>query len=340
MPPITLEFIIPTYKRYDGALKACNSVLKQIKSFALQDVVSVRVVDDCSPGFDPIRFLADVDTHNVTLSVESHSTNKGMSRNIYYCTHTSRSDYCTILTDDDWLKDYVLGDIINELSSLSASINPGGIVVSRHSYQVDGSLYCVACEYIKDHVIHGRIQSLRNYHSGFILTGFIFRPSILDYDLWSENIDNGYFPILYFSALVSVSEVLCINREWFHHTVLNHCHWEAWGHTDYERSARLYRDYIDSLRCVYLYNRRLARRSLERLILKLLYIFLVFKHFYFNQYGLRTTLSLLSCDSKRDNLIRISYLLWTLPGAIQLMTRALRVNLIRLFNYNPRRFKG
>jgi hypothetical protein len=46
-----IEFLIPGYKRFDGAVFACISLAKQIADNKLQDFVRIRLVDDASPGF-------------------------------------------------------------------------------------------------------------------------------------------------------------------------------------------------------------------------------------------------------------------------------------------------
>jgi len=90
----------------------------------------------------------------------------------------------------------------------------------------------------------GPVQAIKYCHNGFILTGFIFRPAYFAKQEWSDNILNGYFPVINFGFLLSRYSILFVDRNWFHHTVLNLCHWESWGDDQLSQYKRLYTDYM------------------------------------------------------------------------------------------------
>ena len=178
-----------------------------------------------------------------------------MSANIYDLVMSSTSTFCTILTDDDWVEPTAIAEIVNilksyhdeELARRDESI--GAIFVPRYSYLDSGELHCVACSpFARDATIHPSPENVIKYScNAFILTGLIFRPKLVDAASWLENIDNAFFPLLYYSSIASKSKIKFLNKKWFHHTCLNLCHWESWGASEFQRSLRLHHDYLKAL---------------------------------------------------------------------------------------------
>ena len=114
-----LEFLIPAYKRFDGAVKAAVSVASQVQESSLVGVVVVRIVDDASPGFSAAHLAEVLCEFNDVITFSVNETNKGMSLNIYDMVATSSSQFCTILTDDDWLFPGCLVEIIDYLEQIA-----------------------------------------------------------------------------------------------------------------------------------------------------------------------------------------------------------------------------
>jgi glycosyltransferase involved in cell wall biosynthesis len=249
MSQVSLEFLIPTYKRFGGALVAANSITSQVLEHKTVDKVSVRVVDDGSPGFSVSSFRQGLLCSGGYVTVEANSKNKGMSQNIFDMVVSSRSKFCTILTDDDWLMPGKLLNILAHLDQIADDPTIGGIFTPRFSYLEDGSLHGISCKFSEqDQLLSpGPLNSLRYSRNGFILTGFIFRPGIAAVNDWSLNIHNGYFPIINFGIILSRYSLLYVNQNWFHHAVLNHCHWESWGKDKKAQTKRLYRDYMSTV---------------------------------------------------------------------------------------------
>ena len=244
-----LEFLIPAYKRFDGVVKAAVSIASQIYANSLVGIVSIRIVDDASPGFSSQHLSEKLVCYKDVISLSFNKINKGMSLNIFDMVESSQSQFCTVLTDDDWLFPGSLVEIVNYLEHLVGRPEVGGVFTPRYSYLEDGSLHCVACQPFKrDKLLSpGPINSLRYCHNGFILTGFIFRTTFFAKDAWKENIQNGYFPVINFWGILRKSSILFVNRNWFQHTVLNHYHWESWGEDDVAQGRRLYLDYMDAI---------------------------------------------------------------------------------------------
>ena len=244
-----LEFLIPAYKRFDGAVKAAVSVASQVQENSLVGVVVVRIVDDASPGFSAEHLAEMLREFNDVITFSVNEINKGMSLNIYDMVATSSSQFCTILTDDDWLFPGCLVEIIDYLEQIADRSGVGGLFTPRYSYTEDGSLHCVVCQPCKcDKLLApGPVNALRHCRNGFILTGFIFRPRVFASDAWKQNIQNSYFTIINFWGIMSSYSILFVNRNWFQHTVLNYCHWDSWGKSASERKRRLYTDYMDAV---------------------------------------------------------------------------------------------
>ena len=244
-----IEFLIPAYKRFDGVIAASLSVAKQVTEYSYENVVQITVVDDASPGFDRDRLIDLLGNMANIVSIESNPSNKGMSLNIFDMVSNSKAEFCTILTDDDWLSDEKLSEIVEYLSSIVDNKEIGGLFTPRYSYLENGDLHCVVCRpYLQDRLIEkGTLQAMAHCHNGFILTGFIFRPKYFARQEWLENIQNGYFPIINFGMILSQYSLLYVDRNWFHHTVLNVCHWETWGKDQLSQYKRLYQDYMDAV---------------------------------------------------------------------------------------------
>jgi hypothetical protein len=244
-----LEFLIPAYKRFDGAINAAQSVARQISAHSFDKLVTIRIVDDASPGFSSVAMAEALSEWKDYVQIEANPSNKGMSLNIYDMVSSSAAKFCTILTDDDWLFTDALPEIVACLNSVAGCPDVGGIFTPRYSYLEDGSLHCVVCRpYKRDKLLHpGPVNSLRYCHNGFILTGFIFRPSLMAKEEWLENIQNSFFPVINFWGILRSYSLLFVDRNWFQHTVLNICHWEAWGDGPRQQRRRLYSDYVDAI---------------------------------------------------------------------------------------------
>lgn len=246
-----IEFLIPGYKRPAGAATAAKSVVQQMLADGLEEKVGVRIVDDASPNQSAAAIISELGTSASHVRVEVNTCNKGMSLNIFDMVRTSASLFCTVLTDDDWLQpgslrgivDYIEGGCKMHERSL------GGFFTPRYSYLEDGTLDCIVCRtFPRDTVIRGNpLNSVKYCHNGFILTGFVFRPENVNYPGWLANIDNSFFPVLYFGWILARHDVAFLDRNWFRHTVHNVCHWDAWGEDASMQRKRLYRDYMDAV---------------------------------------------------------------------------------------------
>ena len=244
-----IEFLIPAYKRFDGVATAALSVAKQIAANCYENVVRVTVVDDSSSGFEKDSLVNLLGSMASLVSIESNEFNKGMSQNIFDMVSDSKAKFCTVLTDDDWLVDDKLPELVEYLQSIVNNEKIGGLFTPRYSYIETGELHCVACKpFSQDRLIeNGPIQAMKHCHNGFILTGFIFRPQYFARHEWYNNIENSYFPVINFGMILSRYSLLFVDRNWFHHTVLNVCHWESWGEDEVSQGVRLHQDYMDAV---------------------------------------------------------------------------------------------
>ena len=244
-----LDVLIPTYKRREQVVIAATSVAKQAANHKLIDKVRISIIDDGSPQFSSKEITSHLAKWPVSYEVKKNTANKGMSLNILDMVCSSSGEFCTILTDDDWLKEGALDEIVKYLIEIKDRPGIGGIFTPRYSYLESGELYCVVCmPFRKKRLIQpGPVNSLKYCHNGFILTGFIFRTSLTAQKEWNENIENSWFPIINFSSILFSHGILFVNRRWFHHTVLNHCHWERWGANQTTQALRLYKDYMDAI---------------------------------------------------------------------------------------------
>jgi glycosyltransferase involved in cell wall biosynthesis len=245
-----LEFLIPTYKRPEGAVRAARSIVEQARGTDVAGDIRITIVDDCSPGVsreDISVFGLDVD-----VVCERNDANKGMSANIFDMVHGAEGVICTVLTDDDWLQPGALRemvDVAQALQTTSSAEAVAGYFVPRYSYLESGELHCIECRpFSVDKVIRpSPLNGVKYARNGFILTGFFFRPKLIDFGLWRRNLENGYFPVLNFGALLFKYPIVFFDRNWFVHTVLNQCHWEAWGENELMQRRKLTKDFIEVL---------------------------------------------------------------------------------------------
>lgn len=248
MKLLSLEILIPMYKRPKLALRAAQSVVDQLSSFECPIRVTVTIQDDATPDLSDDQSARLFDGLGPAVVIRRNSVNLGMSANIYSMVQGSSADYCTILTDDDYLQPGALNELTSFIASLSlpGAVAPSAFFTPRYSYLENGSLHCVACRsFLSDQTITaGPESSLLHCHAGFILTGLFFRPALIDFQLWERHGDNAFFPVIYFARLLSCGPVMFLDRNWFHHTVMNECHWERWGATEYLRQARLFTDFL------------------------------------------------------------------------------------------------
>ena len=141
-------------------------------------------------------------------------------------------------------------DILNHLEMLVEFPNIAGIFTPlRYSYLEDGNLHCIACRpFTKNKILSaGTLNSLRYCFNGFILYWFYFRtspwPSTNDGQLRKmHTFLSSTFPAFFALTLQFV------DKNWFHHTVLNLCHWNSKADSEFKQMRRLYTDYIDAIK--------------------------------------------------------------------------------------------
>ena len=245
-----LEFLIPSYKRPQSFVRAVCSVASQVEELDLGDRVKITVVDDCSPNIDLAETIAIILPFSQFVSVRQNDRNKGMSLNIRDMVAGSVADFCTVLTDDDMLQQDSLKEIIEIIDKLDKEQRTvGSFFVPRYSYLEDGSLECIVCNPFSEDttIAPGSLSSLQYLENGFILTGMFFNPQLINFKLWEDNIENSFFPVIYFADLLLNYESLFINKNWFIHVVNNECHWDSWGKTEQQRTLRLYNDYMKAV---------------------------------------------------------------------------------------------
>ncbi len=247
----SLEFLIPSYRRPESVLEAISSVAIQVAVEGYHQSVRISVIDDASDNVDVDAIRDAFPEHRAYLSIARNPQNKGMSRNIRDMVKGSAAEFCTVLTDDDRLQPGALPEIMDLLESGLQQMgceDVGSFFVPRYSYLDDGSLHCVVCKPFPEDVCiaSGPLNSMKHCYDGFVLTGLFFRPNLINFSLWDLHIENAYFPIIYFGDLVRCRRSLFLNRNWFHHTVLNECHWECWGTTERARKIRTYADALEA----------------------------------------------------------------------------------------------
>jgi len=249
---LSLEFIIPTYKRLDTAILGAQSIVSQLQLLPDGVDLHIRIQDDATPGLSNGEFELKTRVLPDWVVRQQNPVNLGMSANIFHLINSSSADFCTILTDDDCLQPNVLGEIAAELLELKSGnrdFAAAALFVPRYSYLEDGSLLCVACNLgdLDQAISPSPLSAMRYAENGFILTGLFLVPKKVNFVLWNKYLSNAFFPVIYFGALLQSHVVAYRNRNWFSHTVCNVCHWESWGSTGKLQQARLCRDYLEAI---------------------------------------------------------------------------------------------
>lgn len=244
-----LEVCIPVYKRTQGSLRAAESVLTEIERSSLWDRACVRLVDDHSEN-GTYEELEDRFKDRRGVTVQARPSNLGMSRNIKTMLEESTADYSLILTDDDWLEEGAIRKVISAIDGLySGGSVPSLIFPPRHSYLEDGTLYCVDCDpYPTTRPLRPSVvTAARHCANGFILSGLVLRNEHIDFRAWDLHVENAYFPVIVTAGVLCRHTCLFLKERIVHHTVLNVCHWEAWGSTQLEQSIRLHLDFLSAV---------------------------------------------------------------------------------------------
>lgn len=244
-----LTICIPTYKRPITLRRCINSVADQIQRFGLEKQVHIFVANDASPDntaqildeFKPLGYFSHV----------NREMNLGMSANIKSMLEEAlwQSSFQLILTDDDYLQPDTLEAIVKFLAAqIVANPDVPLIWTPRYSYTEDGKLHCVVCNPFKgDTLIPPSIRNAGCYmFNGFVLSGLIVKAKDIDFLLWSEHLENAYFPVIFSGDLISRKPSLYWDMNIVHHSVLNECHWERWGQSEAEITLRLFIDFINA----------------------------------------------------------------------------------------------
>lgn len=254
-PPKLLDVVIPTYKRPKGAVLAALSVLTQLDKFRIKESVNLIVWDDCTPGLDIRQISSELVQYAGLFIIGQNKANKGMSRNICDLVEAAKSEFCSVLTDDDWFEPDSLPGVLDEIGRIKGGTSGftekpiGAFFVPRYSYLDDGSLLCIECApFAHDGTITRSPNNVIKYcRNAFILTGLFFKPSLVDFCFWRSHQDNAFFPLLYYASVSIASDTRFLHAKWLHHTCDNLCHWDAWGSSKLQQNTRLHLDYLQVL---------------------------------------------------------------------------------------------
>lgn len=244
-----LTVCIPTYKRPDSLRRCIQSVVAQIKHYALEEHVQIYVANDASPD-STVQVLSEFDTMTCVRYV-NRERNLGMSANIKCMLEEamSMSVFQLIITDDDYMEPDVLESTVKFLE-LQLTENPEASLIwtPRYSYTEDGKLLCVMCKpFNNDRLIPPSSANAGRYiFNCFILSGVIIKSQDIDFELWNDHLENAYFPLIYSGDLFLRKPSVYWDKSIIHHSVLNECHWESWGRSDAEINLRLFVDFMNA----------------------------------------------------------------------------------------------
>ena len=267
-----LAILVPVYQREQDALRAVRSVVSQAGTYLDRGLLSIQLRDDASPAIDARRFSSACRSLHPRIEVAINPSNLGMSENIRLMVQSCTASFCTILTDDDWFEpgsiDVVM-ETIERLDSSPPALDVASLFCPRYSYTEAGNLVGVSCRIaMADRLLMpSPASTMKLVDKGYILTGLFFRPRLVDHGFWAKHQSNAFFPILYFASLLDRGASLYLDRPLVHHTVLNRCHWEAWGATAVEQQQRLCRDFLEALYLVHGYLKPRCGSWPERLSL-------------------------------------------------------------------------
>ena len=250
MPMIRLLTVcIPTYKRATTLCHCIISVAEQIEHFGLEEEVQIYVANDASPD-NTAQVLEEFSSMKCLRHV-NRGSNLGMSANIKCMLEETmlQSTYQLIITDDDYFQPGILESTVEFLTTqLVTNPDVSLIWTPRYSYTEDGRFHGVVCDTFNEDTLipPSLINAGRFMNNGFVLSGLIVNARVIDFNLWSEHLENAYFPVILSGDLISRKPSLYWNRNIVHHSVLNKCHWERWGKSDAEITLRLFIDFFNS----------------------------------------------------------------------------------------------
>lgn len=264
-----LAILIPVYQREEGVIRAVRSIVSQSSAHLLLGSLEVRVRDDASPSIDPQRLINTLKSIHPSILIDINPINLGMSANIRSMVMECSAAFCTILTDDDWFEADSISFVLEfiEDTRRSAQSLVSSFFCPRYSYTENGDHVSTSCRFSTKSMLipSSPLSTMRLADQGYILTGLFFRPELVDQAFWAENESNAFFPVLYFATLLCRGSCIYLDRALVHHTVLNTCHWEAWGNSTQAQQERLCRDFLLAISLVHEYLLPQCKSVLERI---------------------------------------------------------------------------
>ena len=243
-PEKLISICIPSYKRIQSLYLSIDSAIRAIDYSALKSI-EIYVYEDCGMSYLEFYDLCVFYSSDARVKFFRQNENKGMSRNIYDLLGKCNSRYAFILTDDDVIEIDAIQTVVDALEKYQAGIIYG----PRKSYLEDGSVYTVATNTFSRVVkIDSNPLSIgRTCANFFILSGLVVDVKSIDWNLWGDNIDNAFFPMIFGGSAMMARGCLFVPQSLVKHTVKNLCHWEQWGADVQSRELRLSLDFFAAL---------------------------------------------------------------------------------------------
>jgi len=194
-----IDILIPTYNRSAELNKNIKLLIKEIKNFNLDKIVSLSISDNCSN--DQTKTVVEEalkDEKSITFQFYRQEENIGLERNAIFLLEKSQSEYVIYLGDDDFLPEGYLKYLVNKIKSESnlTCVIPGfsglysdGQIKPSRTAEFDEKLY---------HPSFKTVMALSQY--GHQLSGILLKRNNL-YNSYTKNKRlRNIYPFIYFTA--------------------------------------------------------------------------------------------------------------------------------------------
>lgn len=260
-----LTIVVPTYNRVGYLTRCVGSVVREITAWGFEEKVELLISNNCSPD-DTFEFLQGLKAKPYVRIIH-RGENIGLVMNVIAASEEAQAEYFMWLSDDDWLPEGGLKNLVSALECLSEGV--GYLWCPLPTYDDrNGQLFTVPSKsFDSDTLLEAGLDaSVTHMNVGWALSRQVFRRASFDYAFARDVKDNSYFPLAIAARTMLRNGSLYLDKPYVQHTYFNQEHWEEWGSSRAMIELRLFIDRITAVHLPF-YDVELEHRHVRQLLL-------------------------------------------------------------------------
>jgi glycosyltransferase involved in cell wall biosynthesis len=196
-----LSICIPTYNRINDLIYNVNTLIEIIKDNNLYNDIIIIISDNCSPDHTELIIKEKIKLlQKIQIELYRQSTNIGGANNMIFTINKTKTEFCMLLGDDDYINANYLVRVLNEIKNNRelTSIIPAVQAIYPDKKPIEGrgrDLYCKTKYYQK-----GFINCCANINRVSQLSGLVFKKKDVIETYILKNMNNMY-PQIFFVLL-------------------------------------------------------------------------------------------------------------------------------------------